>query len=78
VRDLISREFERGSHDKAALRFWILWHGGCFSGSHKCSATLSTNGEGTELIDGEERLIFLKLGEDALDVVHFFPVLGIG
>jgi hypothetical protein len=32
----------------------------------------------TELTDGEERLMFLKLSEDAPDVVHFFPVLGIG
>ena len=78
VRDLIAREFERSGHDQAALRFLILWHGGYFTGCDKCFADLSTNGERTELIDGEERLMFLKLGEDAPDGVHFCTVLGIG
>ena len=30
-----------------------------------------------KLIDREERLIFLELGEDDLDVVHFLPVFGV-
>src|SRR5205823_5121552 len=77
VSDLISGEFECGGHDEDALRFLILRHSGHFTGSYQCSAALSTNGEGTELIDGEERLIFLKLGEDASDVLYFSPVFGI-
>ena len=78
VGNLIQREFERGGHDENALRFLILRHSGHFTGSYQCSAALSTNGEETELIDGEERLIFLKLGENAPDVVHFFPIFGVG
>ena len=71
VGDLISRESERSGHDEAALRFLKLWHYAYFTGCHQCSAALSTNGERAELIDGEECLSFVKLGEDALDVVHF-------
>jgi len=55
VRDLISREFERGGHDEAALRVLILRHGEYFTGCHKCFAALSTNGERTELALLEHR-----------------------
>jgi hypothetical protein len=66
------------SQPREQLRFLILGHGGYFTGSHQCPAALSTNGERAELVDGEERLIFMKLGENALDVVYFFPVFRIG
>ena len=60
------------------VEFLILGHCGYFTGSYQCLAALSTNGERAELIDGEERLIFVKLGQDAPDVVHFCTVLRIG
>src|SRR5437764_14475802 len=56
----------------------MLWHGGHFTGADQRSAALSANGERAIFIDREERLVFLKLGEDALDVVHFFPVFRVG